>query len=238
MTDKLIRGALVQYMQTFLLPAPNVITFQFNPETMIHNWSQPEPAPAEQLHGDPLAVKGMPGESFSFTIAMNADEMIAQGSPVAEGIARTSGIYSRLAALEMLLYPVSQDGPLDLIGSVSAAATSGSSPLGEGSETGRSVPELKVPTVLFAWGPGRIVPVRLTSLEITERLYDRLLNPTYVEARVGLRVLTPEELRANKDKLADVARVAYVYSQGLRQALATANLGEAAESILGMLPTI
>jgi hypothetical protein len=235
-TNKFVRGALVQYMQTFLLPVPNVIVFQFNPETMSHSWSQAEQSLAAELGSDPLAVKGVPGESFSFTLALNADEMIAEGSPLAEGIARTSGIYSRLAALEMLLYPAQESS--NLLGSVSAAVTSGSPLAGGESDTERSVPAMQVPTVLFVWGPGRIVPVRLTSLEITERLYDRLLNPTYVEAGVGLSVLTPEELQANKDKLADVARMAYVYSQGLRQALATANLGEAAESIRGMLPTI
>jgi hypothetical protein len=33
-----------------------------------------------------------------------------------------------------------------------------------------------------------------------------------------------------------IAQVAYVYSQGLRQAQAAANLGDAAASIIGMLP--
>ena len=33
-----------------------------------------------------------------------------------------------------------------------------------------------------------------------------------------------------------VAKVAYVYSQGLRQVQALANLGDAAASIIGMLP--
>src|SRR5215471_16905533 len=109
MAGKFIRGALVEFMQTFLVPLPNVIIFQFNPETMTHTWTQPESvsAPNAQGQSNPLAVKGVPGESFSFTIAMDAADMIADGSPVAEGIATVSGIYTRLAALEMLLYPVS-----------------------------------------------------------------------------------------------------------------------------------
>ena len=79
----------------------------------------------------------------------------------------------------------------------------------------------QVPTVLFVWGPGRILPVSVTSLIITEKLYDAvLLNPTHAEAQVGLQVLTPEELHSVDGPLAEIAKVAYAYSQGLRQALA------------------
>jgi hypothetical protein len=49
-------------------------------------------------------------------------------------------------------------------------------------------------------------------------------------------VLTPEELAKIKSEMGTVANVAYKYSQGLRQALAVANLGDAAASIIGMLP--
>ena len=47
----------------------------------------------------------MPGETFSFTIAMDANDEIADGSAPTAAIAEVSGVYSRLAALEMLLYP-------------------------------------------------------------------------------------------------------------------------------------
>src|SRR4051794_23767148 len=106
MPGKFLRGALIQFVPTFHIPVPNVIVFQYNPETMSHTWT-----PAAQnsdLAGigesNPLAVKGFPGESFSFTLAMDASDMIADGSGVAVGLATGSGIYSRLAALEMLLF--------------------------------------------------------------------------------------------------------------------------------------
>ena len=52
-----------------------------------------------------------------------------------------------------------------------------------------------MPTVLFVWGPGRIVPVRVTNLTITEKLYDALLlNPIHAEATIEIQVLTPEEV--------------------------------------------
>jgi hypothetical protein len=95
---------------------------------------------------------------------------------------------------------------------------------------------MQLPTVLFVYGPGRILPVRVTGLNITETLYDPLLNPIHAEAQIDLKVLTPQELAATTGPLKEVAKVAYTYSQGLRQALAVANLADAAESIIGMLP--
>ena len=241
MPGKYLRGALVEFMPTFLVPLPNVIIFQYNPETMTHTWSQPEPAHAAEATGsaNPLAVKGMPGEQFSFTLFMDAGDMIADGSPVAAGLADSTGVYSRLAALEMLLYPPGGSSVRYLLGSVSASAGAGGISIGgsAGAQAKRSVPQSTVPTVLFVWGPGRILPVRVTQLQITERLYDALLlNPTHAEATITLRVLTSDELHAVKGPLKDVAKAAYVYSQGLRQALAVANLENAVESIIGMLP--
>jgi hypothetical protein len=138
----------------------------------------------------------------------------------------------------MLQYPMSTAGS-GLLGSISASIGAApqiatAAPTSAKTET---VPRLEMPTVLFVWGPQRIVPVRLTGLAITERLYDRLLNPTHAEAQVTLRVLTPDELLAVSAPMADIAKVAYVYTQGLRQVQALVNLGDAAASIVGMLPT-
>src|SRR5947209_5955803 len=181
MPGKYLRGALVEFVQTFSIPAPNVIVFQFNPETMTHTWTQPGAAPANESFGNPLAVKGSPGESFQFTIAMDANDSIADGSPVVAGIAATTGIYSRLAALEMLQYPVDPATQGNLLGTVSASVdTSGISLSGSGTKKSQftvSIPLGQIPTVLFVWGAGRILPVRVTSLTITEKLYDPLLNP-------------------------------------------------------------
>ena len=141
-----MRGALVEFMPTMLIPIPNVIIFQFNPETMTHTWTQPEAVQQEgSQSGNPLAVKGMPGESFSFTIAMAAADTIAD-TAVAAGLARVSGIYSRLAALEMLMYPASatQTGLLGAVTGAIGGAFGAAKPKPE-----RKVPSNTMPTVLF-----------------------------------------------------------------------------------------
>ncbi|WP_428338572.1 hypothetical protein [Mycobacterium sp.] len=232
-----LRGALVEFMPTGLIPVPNIIAFQYNPESMTHTWStaQPDAAPspnsAETIN--PLAVKGNPGESFSFTMALDAADTIADGA-VSASLAEVSGVYSRLAALEMLMFPASATTG-GLLGTVTAAIGSA---LGAATSSGpqATVPANSLNTVLFVWGPGRILPVRVTALTVTEKLYDTALNPTHADVQITLRVLTQEELKHDTDLLAGLASTASSYTQGLREALAVANLINTAESVLGMLP--
>ena len=230
-----LRGALVEFMESFPIPIPNVIIFQYNPETMTHTWTPATTNPGTPgSTSNPLAITGDPQESFSFTLAMDSNDMIADGDAVETGLATLSGVYSRIAALEMLLFPTAPPGG-GLIGSVTAALGIGGASASP--DPTRQVPAAQLPTVLFIWGPGRIVPVRVTTPTITEKLYDAtLLNPTHVEAQVGLRVLTKEELAYVDGPLGSLAKIANTYSQGLREALALANLANAVESIIGMLP--
>lgn len=242
MPGKYLRGAFVQFMPTFLIPLPNVIIFQFNPETMTHTWEPAAPGvTGTGQKPNPLAVQALPKESFSFNLAMDASDTIADANlnPIAfaaAGLAEGTGLHSRLSALEMMLYPSGSFNVSQLLGTASAAvANSLLDP--SGTKKKANVPQLVMPTVLFVWGPFRIVPVRVKSLTITEKLYDNLLlNPTHAEAQVGLEVLTPDEVNALQDSLKKVAVVAYNYSLAFRQAMAVANLANAADSIIGMLP--
>ncbi len=251
MSGLYLRGAFVEFMPTFLGSIPNIITFQFNPETVVHTW-KPATAPDRDERGkpttdNPLAVKGNPLESFSFTLALDANDQIADGSVVAQGVAIASGVYTRLAALEMLQYPVPAAAEsAELVGGVTGAAGAVGGAVGgvavagaaAGAAAGkkRAVPEMQVPAVLFAWGPGRIVPVRVTSLKITETIFDRLLNPSHAEAAVDLDVLTCEEIHRLTGPLRKIASAASKYTQGLREAAAIANLANTAEPLIGLLP--
>jgi len=248
--SKYLRGAFVSFTETFPLPIPNVIIFQYNPETMTHTWTpaatggapSTTPHPASPAGGtgaqpadgasNPLAVTGPPGEAFSFTLMLDGNDQIADGNPVSAGLATASGVYTRLAALEMLLFPTDNSGG-GLIGSISSALgiTGGSS----GPST--PIPAAQLPTVLFIWGPGRILPVKVTTLTTTEKLYDNiLLNPTHAEVSVGLKVLTPQELQYVDGPLGTLANAAYTIAKTLREALALANLANGVGDIIGMLP--
>lgn len=235
-----MRGALVSFTTSFIGLMPDVIVFQFNPESITHTWTAAPAADATDKDSkpNPLAVKGVPGETFSFTLAVDSNDDIANGgaNPIPAVLAEASGVYPRLAALEMLQYPTGSSGG-GLLGGVSASISSSGLGLSTpSSSASTTVPQSQVPTVLFIWGPQRIVPVRVTALTITERLYDSLLNPSHAEAQITLKVLTPDEIVSVDGPMQQLASIAYVYTQGLRQVQALANLGDAVSSILGMLP--
>lgn len=232
-----LRGALLEMIPTGLVPLPNIITFQYNPETLTHTWTQAEAQKAgpNETVTNPLAVKSDPGETFSFTLALDAQDTVAAGGPGAD-LAILSGVYPRLAALEMLLYPNTATTGGGLLGSVTAAISAAAG--GFSLSTQAAVPAKLLNIVLFIWGPERIVPVRVTALTVSEKYYDVALNPVRAEAQITLKVLTQDELdHDDADSLAKVGMAANTYTQGLRQAQAIANtIFTVADGIVGMIP--
>jgi hypothetical protein len=69
-----------------------------------------------------------------------------------------------------------------------------------------------IPILLFVWGRKRVMPVVMTSLQITEQEYFPDLNPKRVQAAVQLKVL-------------EGFNPPYLYSHGWRMALGAMNLG-------------
>jgi hypothetical protein len=263
MAGKFIKGALIEFIPTFLVPVPNVIAFQFNPDTMTHTWSQPvvEPDPGNEkdIPPNPLVVKGNPGETFKFKLEMDSDDTIAHGTPFAVGLAKSYGVYPRLAALEMLQYPVPKKGE-KLVGSFSAGgsvagATLGVSAAVAGSVSGvgpiaamavglgvggilappkTEVAQSQLPTVLFVWGLNRALPVRVKDFSIGETAYDTLLNPTHADADITLEVLTHDELDSLTGPLAGLAKTAWNNALQQRRFLAAANMANTVDSVVGM----
>lgn len=235
MSGPLAKGVLVKYDPAWP-PIPVVTVFQYNPETMTHGWTQPAPpGKAGVESGNPLAVPGLPGESFDFTIYLNADDDIASGIPVLKQVAQRAGLGARLAALELLMYPVNGTGATARTGQLLGTVSSGLS----SANSGWKLPNSTVPIILFYWNTNRIVPVRITTLSITETLYDEDLNPRHAQAQLGLRVLTPEELAAANPApgtATDLAVVAYNQTLATRRLLAAANAAGLASSIISQLP--
>ena len=266
MSGPLIKGALVAYVPTSGTASPIVTAFQFNPEKLVHTWSQAAPPAKTGVEaGNPLAVAGLPGETFQLTISLDSDaDITGSVQPLAQA-AQDHGVGGRLAALEMLLYPLASaragtaqptpgsgaasgaqpgaDGGLapsgqaagGLVGTVSAASGSSS---GAARPTW-AVPNSTLPVVLFVWGRKRILPVRVTTLTITETLYDTQLNPTHAEVVIGLRVLTPAELfaaRPDAGTPAETANTVYRQTLGWRRMWAATDAANAPSSIIGMLP--
>jgi hypothetical protein len=229
----LLKGALVEFSERFIGPVPNVIVFQYNPESLTRSlevWDPSARDGAEATPGVPPAAAATaqpadPPETFSLALELDATDELETGDPVAV----LTGVADRLAALEMLLYPEGDSLLDDLVGAVSSA-------LGGGADA-EPVPRGRVPVVLFVWGPGRIVPVRVTRFQVEEQAFLPTLYPIRAKATVGLKVLTPADFPAEGRTFAeDLAVVSFQFTRTQKRGLAAANLANSVDSILGMLP--
>ena len=252
-SPKFLKGALIHFSAPMLVPVPNIIVFQFNPETMTRTlvpWkpreqvvygSAEEAKKAGEKLLNELAQPFDPDETFSLGLELDASDALE--TPLLNPIAVIAGIADRIAALEMLCYPPgpgAQSGVLNVPVNVTVANDTASLDL----KNSDSVPRLEVPIVLFFWGPGRIVPVRVTSFSIEEQQYSVLLYPVRAKVSIGLTVLNEQHLlnvageQRNSQTVA-LAKACYKITQGQKRALAAANLlnsANVAESIIGMLP--
>jgi hypothetical protein len=254
-TPKLLKGALIHFSAAMVLPLPNIIVFQYNPESMtrsLNPWQPVVPPKIELKEGEALEDNAAfkerveqlvalsqpydPAETFSLTLELDATDDLEADNV----IARYTGIADRLAAIEMLMYP---PGDSVLGGLVSSVAGSLASAIGF--DLGALDIERKdAPVVLFFWGPGRIVPVRIMSLSIDEQQFSPTLYPIRAKATIGLRVLDTENLKMADGNpatgaIVEIAKGCYTFTRAQKEGLALANLRQSPEfarSLLTMLP--
>ena len=256
-SPKLLKGALIQFSAPMLIPIPNIIIFQYNPETMTRTLAPWAPIERTHTYGDDGQITGTedltavqknsliqpydPAESFSVTLELDATDALE--NPSSHPVAVVAGVADRLSAIEMLCYPPGESalgGLLNVSVSVSIGAGGISASAG-GSAGNDIVPRREVPIVLFFWGPGRIVPVRITSMSIEEQQYSPLLYPLRAKATIGLKVLDAKNLvdaagNPGSGAIVEIAKACYTFTRAQKEALALANLANSVESILGMLP--
>lgn len=242
-SPKLLKGAIVQFTDALVIPIPNIIVFQYNPDSLSRTMSPFQPAAPPAASGAPqqnavpapssTAQPYDPAESFTVSLFLDATDALEE--PDSHPVAFIAGVADRMAALEMLLYPSNASSPLgNLVGSI-AGALGGASAASKFKPVG--APE--VPVTLFIWGPGRIVPVRLTTFTVEEQNWNQLLYPTRAKVSVGMKVLTSTQIKADNPSSTSakgIAAFCYDWTIGQKQVLALANLANSVESILGMLP--
>jgi hypothetical protein len=204
-----LKGAFINLGAGLLGALPNVVVFQFNPETVSRTPSLAQPPPPSTGAGSSDATQqpGQPTESMSFSLRIDATDQLASSNP----IAAASGILPTLSALELLMVPA------DSLSLNLFSLSGGPAPFQN--------PPGKLPTVLFFWGPFRILPVTITSMSINETEYDQLLNPVRAEVSVSIQVLTPSQIASD----ATFALGAYKYTQGVKEVMAALNLINSAQ---------
>ena len=254
-SPKLLKGAVIQFSAPMLIPIPNIIIFQYNTETVSHSFTPWAPvqrsveasSDGTHLERRPLDLQQIlalaqpfdPQETISMALELDATDALEE--PESHPVAFIAGVADRLAALQMLLYPAADSGG-GLNISIGASLTGGVTGLVSSANT--TLERKEVPVILFFFGPGLIVPVRLTSFSIEEQQHSPLLYPIRAKVNVTMRVLDEDDLTnvagssgpSPNSAILELAKGCYTFTKTQRKALALANLANSVESIIGMLP--
>lgn len=196
------KGRILVMDQT--TPAQSVIVFQYNPEKLTRSL---QPPTMEQVGGDgqpaiALRYKGAPTETINVDITVNAADQLERRNAVAHD----KGVLPQLAVLETLVYPKSAE-----VKAADELLDQGQIEVASGYDA---------PFTLFEWGRHRTLPVLVTSLSVTEDLFDVNLNPIKASVTLGLKALTYSDViskhkgykyfmayQKSKEEMARLARV-------------------------------
>lgn len=176
-SPQLLKGGLVAIDPT-TGQTLRVITLQYNPETLSRSL-QIQGVGDGGARSEVLRLKGPPIETFKLDAEIDAADQLE--FPDKNRATVEAGIYPQLAALEILVYPTSDQLQSDM-----ALARSGA----------LEIAPLETPLLLFVWSKSRVVPVRLTEFSIIEEMFDPQLNPIRAKVSLGLRVLSVNDFES------------------------------------------
>ncbi|HEB97427.1 MAG TPA: hypothetical protein ENI96_13475 [Sedimenticola thiotaurini] len=228
-----LRGLLVEYGADILGPIPNVVAFQFNPETLERKLKPPPDSSAadDTASGTSSSGSGEPHrggggearETLTLTARFDAADDLGSGD-ARSVVPRMFGVGPQLVALERMIKPAG--------GALAGLIAQGLDAIGDalgGDDDGTAAsPPQQMPRILFIWGPLRVLPVEVKEMTITEKRFDAFLNPVQAEVRIVLKPIGsfPEE---SSDRL---GRGALAYTEVVKDIEQIANLTEAATDVI------
>ncbi len=209
-SPRLLKGAIIGLDPA--KPLASVVVFQYNPDTLTRRVEARSSGGGDNAdRSEAFRLTGPPKETISISVEIDATDQLEQANPLAV----VSGIHPTLAALEMLLYP-------------SSALTIANTALAMAGNLEIIPPE--APLTLFFWGPARVLPVRITSLSITEEAYDTLLNPIRAKVDLTLNVLSYFDL-----KVTNPGYQLFLAHHIAKEVLANTNIANSAENVIGAM---
>lgn len=219
-SPKLIKGALAVYESQARGTQPKIIVFQYNPEQMRRSFAlRAAPREAQNVGAareDVQRTQGPPVETINLSVFLNAADQLAE--PDKNQVVVQNGLHPELASLELLFYQstarLQQDQSRARQGTV-------------------QITPPDVPVVLLVWGQARVIPVRLTTLSITEEAFDQNLNPIQARIELAMQVLTNAELPGD-----GIGNDAFLSYQRQKEQLAQQRQPRGSEDrVKGLLPT-
>ncbi|WP_224007344.1 hypothetical protein [Aureimonas sp. SA4125] len=153
-----------------------IIPLQYNPDS-VSRTLQVQGVGDNSQRSEALRLRGPPVETVRIEAEIDAtDELETPGSHQA---AAEFGVFPKLAALELLIYPTS------------ATLQRNNGLAGSGT---LEIAPMETPLTLFVWSKNRILPVRMTDFSVTEEAFDAALNPIRAKVSLGMRVLSIDDL--------------------------------------------
>lgn len=182
-SPKFPKGAFVQIDNNS--PVQKIIEFQYNPEKIdrrIQVHENPKRRWFYRNRNEPATSEATPREFLTFNLLLDASD--ASENPQDKMNTIENGIYSKLSAIEMLIYPqMHRSGNKNFMGIAAP-----------GSGKNQSL-------ILFVWGNKRILPVSIVELHIVEEMFDTSLNPVRATIAITMCVLNDIDLQHNKKGL-------------------------------------
>lgn len=175
-TSRFFKGALIAVDAT---QQKTTVPFQYNPNTLRRTLRPNEVGASEGDRSEAVRFTGAAVETIQVEAHLDAIDALARSD---NSVATYYGIHPLLAALELFLYPSTAQ-----VQSYEGVVSGGMLDL---------VPPL-APQQVFVWGPNRVLPVRLTSMAVTEELFDSNLNPIAATVALEMRVLTYSDVTSD-----------------------------------------
>ena len=176
---RLLRGGIVVLDPTTGVPR-RVIALQYNPDTLTRTLQVQGVGGEAGDRLEALRLKGPPNETIKLDAELDTTDQLE--FPGENAFVARTGLFSQLAALETIVYPLASD----LLANEAEAQRG----------TFEIIP-VEAPLTLFVWSKNRILPVRITEFSITEEAFDTALNPIRAKVSLGMRVLSVSDLPFN-----------------------------------------
>jgi hypothetical protein len=168
------RGAILSLDPSTGIPTRAPIMLQYNPESLTRSL-KPQAVGEEPDRSEIFRLKGPPIETIKGEMEIDATDQLA----ASDSTTMSLGIQPQLSALELLVYPMSPvliaNEVLSLLGTI-------------------EILPMQSALTVFAWNVGRITPVRITDIDITEQAFDPKLNPIRAKVSLSMRVLNVNDV--------------------------------------------
>ncbi|RKT20017.1 hypothetical protein BX285_4495 [Streptomyces sp. 1114.5] len=213
---RLTKGALLVFGSVAPVPV-QLIVFPLNPDSLARRFDLGQAVGAKPPAGagESQTPATTPVETLTVSLALDAADQLEH--PAANPVTVVSGLLPVISAIEQLIHP----------STVLAKLTKLQAEIGLAVIT----PQGLNWTVLV-WGAGRVLPVKVAGLSVTEQAFDARLNPISARAELQLTTLSQDELKAAPvfiSALADVHAVA-------REVFSAVNTAQSAAQAPSVLP--